>query len=147
MIGYAMLIGSRDNHVRYAAVFLVTLGLYPSAPCILSILPNNTAGKTKRATATALQLMIANCAGFVGTFIYISDKFGPDYVTSHSVVLASLVLAWVCIFANVMYCRRMNAKREAGHGSAAEERWAQAVRDGKTKAPLGDRASSFRFIL
>lgn len=34
---------------------------YPCGPCILSILPNNSAGHYKKATAVALQLAIANC--------------------------------------------------------------------------------------
>lgn len=147
MVGYIMLIASVDNHVRYAAVFLVALGLYPSIPCLLSVLPNNLAGHYKKATAVALQLAVANCAGFVASFIYIKEKFGPNYVTSHSVVLASLVLAWILLFANMMHCRRINRLRDAGKGGAAEEKWRKDVREGKTQAPLGDRAQSFRYIL
>ena len=33
---------------------------YPCAPCILSIIPNNTSGHYKKATAVALQLGVAN---------------------------------------------------------------------------------------
>ena len=39
-------------------------GSYPCGPCILSILPNNSAGHYKKATTVALQLAIANC-GYV----------------------------------------------------------------------------------
>lgn len=147
MVGYIMLIASINNSVRYAAVFLVALGVYPSVPCLLSILPNNLAGHYKKATAIALQLAVANCAGFVASFVYIAGKFGPNYVTSHSVVLASLILAWVLLFANMMYCRRVNQLKEAGKCRGAEERWRHDVRAGKTQAPLGDRAVSFRYIL
>ena len=43
---------------------------YPCGPCILSILPNNVAPHYKRATATALQLAIANCGYVIGPIYY-----------------------------------------------------------------------------
>lgn len=148
MAGYIMLIATTNNSVRYGGVFMIALGVYPSVPSLLCILPNSFSGRHyKKATAVALQLAIANAAGFVASFIYIADRFGPDYVVSHSVVLASLVLAWILLFANMMHCRRINRLRDAGLGGEAEAKWRQDVRDGKTQAPLGDRATSFRYIL
>lgn len=47
-----------SNGARYASVFLMAAGIYPSVPSILCILPNNTAGITKRSAATAMQLMV-----------------------------------------------------------------------------------------
>lgn len=58
--GYAVAITATSNEARYAAVFLMASGVYPSAPCILSILPNNTGGHYKKATTTAMQLAVAN---------------------------------------------------------------------------------------
>ncbi|CAD0052426.1 unnamed protein product [Aureobasidium pullulans] len=40
-------------------------GLYASVPPVLVWISNNSAGHYKRATATGLQLAIANCGGFV----------------------------------------------------------------------------------
>jgi hypothetical protein len=61
IVGYILAIVAKTNGVRYIAVFFMAAGIYPSGPCILSILPNNTAGHYKKATTTALQLAIANC--------------------------------------------------------------------------------------
>ena len=47
----------------------------------------------KRATTTAMQLAIANCGGFVTTFIY-PNKEKPSYFKSHSIVLGLLCYAW-----------------------------------------------------
>lgn len=58
--GYITAIAATSNNTRYAAVFLMAAGVYPSAPCILSILPNNSSGHYKKATTTALQLGLAN---------------------------------------------------------------------------------------
>lgn len=63
IIGYIILIASHNNEARYAAVFMLSFGIYASVPCILSILPNNFPNPTSRATVTALNLMVANCAG------------------------------------------------------------------------------------
>ncbi|TFY81450.1 hypothetical protein EWM64_g2564 [Hericium alpestre] len=72
--GYIMVIAAKSNEVRYAAVFLIAAGLYPTAPCILSIIPNNTSGHYKKATASALSLAVANTGGFVATFVYTQGK-------------------------------------------------------------------------
>ena len=96
-------------------------GLYPCGPCILSILPNNTAGHYKRATTIALQLAISNCGGFVATFAYTPGTFdtlmhrcirrfannddtvdqAPAYKKGHSIALAFVAVAWVFVALNV----------------------------------------------
>jgi len=53
-----------------------------------------TAGHYKRATTSALQLVIANSGGFVATFIYPS-KDKPNFHTGHTTILGLLVFAWV----------------------------------------------------
>ncbi|KZT72470.1 MFS general substrate transporter [Daedalea quercina L-15889] len=58
--GYILAIVAKNDTQRYAAVFLIASGIYPCGPCILSILPNNTAGHYKKSTTVALQLAIAN---------------------------------------------------------------------------------------
>uniref|UniRef100_A0A0W0FIY0 Putative MFS transporter n=2 Tax=Moniliophthora roreri TaxID=221103 RepID=A0A0W0FIY0_MONRR len=115
--GYILAIVATTNTARYAAVFLMATGVYPSGPCILSILPNNSSGHFKKATTTALQLAIANCGGFVATFAYtqgmiaqldirsttspLTPDQAPKYIKGHSIALAFLCLAWVLIAANV----------------------------------------------
>ncbi|KAK7695994.1 hypothetical protein QCA50_000634 [Cerrena zonata] len=146
MVGYIVAIVAKDNTTRYAAVFLIAAGIYPCGPCILSILPNNIAPHYKRATATALQLAIANCGGFVATFAYTSDQ-SPKYIRGHSIVLGFVVMAWVFTFLNVMYCIWENRARAQGRRQDNLEKYQELWDTGKTRAPIGDRHPDFRFTL
>ena len=95
IIGYAVIanIGIAHPKVKYGMTFLMATGMYASVPCVLVWNSNNSAGHYKRATTTALQLMIANSGGFVATFIYPNaDK--PQYHKGHTVILGLLVASW-----------------------------------------------------
>lgn len=61
MIGYILLLATSNPRTEYGATFLICL-------------------------VNALQLMIANLAGFVATFIY-QEKWAPRHVEGHAVVL------------------------------------------------------------
>lgn len=65
IVGYAVIANIGDGHanVKYGMTFLMATGLYMSVPCILVWLAGNSAGHYKRATVSAMQLMIANCGG------------------------------------------------------------------------------------
>lgn len=144
--GYILAIKAETNNGRYAAVFLMAAGVYPSGPCILSILPNNSSGHYKKATTTALQLMIANTGGFIATFAYTSDQ-APRYVRGHSISLAFICLAWVLVAANVAYCKWENKARAEGRRQGNIEEYQELWDTGKTRAPIGDRSPEFRFTL
>jgi len=95
IIGYAVIANISDHHpkVKYGMTFLMATGMYASVPCVLVWNSNNSAGHYKRATTTALQLMIANSGGFVAAFIY-PTKDKPGFHRGHTVVLGLLVFAW-----------------------------------------------------
>ena len=96
IVGYASIanVGLHANAVKYGMTFLMATGLYASVPPVLSWISNNSAGHYKRATTTAMQLAIANCGGFVTTFIYPSSE-KPQYKESHEIILGLLCYAWV----------------------------------------------------
>lgn len=146
MIGYVILLTTHHPRVSYGATFLIALGIYPVAPCILSLPINNTSGLYKRGTVNALQLMIANLAGFVATFIY-QEKWAPRFVRGHAVVLGSLVGAWVLMAVNVWWRWSENRAREEGRRDGNVEEWETLVKEGKTRAPIGDRSPAFRYTL
>lgn len=149
IVGYIILVATKNNDARYAAVFLICFGIYPAIPCILTLIANNSSGHYKRATSTAMQLMIANGAGFIATFIYDENKFGGEkgYVVPHAIVLACLCLGWVCIALNVLWCYRENSARTAGKRDGNIAAYEELVKQGITKAPIGDRHPGFRFSL
>ncbi|KAF7776169.1 hypothetical protein Agabi119p4_4562 [Agaricus bisporus var. burnettii] len=146
IIGYVIAVTATTDKVRYIAVFFMAAGIYPCGPCILSILPNNNRGHYKRATTTALQLAIANTGGFLATFVYTPDQ-APRYLKGHSIVLAFVVLAWLLIAANVCYCIWENKARREGRRQDNITKYIQLVREGKTKAPIGDRHPEFMFTI
>ncbi|KAM0751485.1 retrograde regulation protein 2 [Meredithblackwellia eburnea MCA 4105] len=131
--GYALIRTAKSNHTKYGALFLMAAGLYPSVPPVLVWLSNNSAPHFKRATAAALQLSIANCGGFVATFIYPSSQ-GPAYIEGHTIILGLLCGAWVLVALNVAYCAYQNKRKEEG-------KMEQYRGDGS------DRDPSFKYVL
>ncbi|CZT12114.1 related to allantoate permease [Rhynchosporium graminicola] len=115
IIGYAVIANISVAHpkVKYGMTFMMATGMYASVPCVLVWNSNNSAGHYKRATTTALQLMIANSGGFVATFIYPS-KDKPQFRKGHTTVLGLLVFAWFMVLFNVLYCRKVNQDKKAG---------------------------------
>jgi hypothetical protein len=73
---------------------LMTLGLYATVPCLIVWNTNNCAGHYKRAMATAVQVGVANCGGFVAMFIY-PKKDAPRFVNGHNVILGLIVFSWM----------------------------------------------------
>lgn len=144
--GYILAIKAQNDTQRYAAVFLMAAGVYPSGPCILSILPNNSSGHYKKATTTAFQLMIANTGGFIATFAYTADQ-APKYIRGHTIVLAFVCLSWVFTAANVAYCIYENKARADGRRQNNIDKYQELWDSGKTRAPIGDRSPDFRFTL
>ncbi|KAL2836201.1 major facilitator superfamily domain-containing protein [Aspergillus pseudoustus] len=111
--GYAAIGNITNAHIKYGMTFLMATGMYASVPCILVWNSNNSAGHYKRATTSGMQLAIANCGGFVATFIY-PNKDKPQYHRGHTVVLSLLVFAWFMILLNVFYCAKVNRDKRNG---------------------------------
>ncbi|EGG12405.1 uncharacterized protein MELLADRAFT_32692 [Melampsora larici-populina 98AG31] len=146
--GYILACLSRSPRVRYASVFLMTTGIFPSLACFLTILPNNSSGVTKRATTIAVQIMIGNVAGFIAPFVYTNAAHqGPRFVKGHKIALTFVCAAWLCTAANVLYCWKENIARKAGkRDHIAWEYWKQRD-EGTTKSPIGDRDPTFLYTL
>ncbi|KAG8408147.1 hypothetical protein J3459_018109 [Metarhizium acridum] len=113
IVGYAVIANLTGPSVRFAMTCLMAVGLYCSVPCILVWNSNNSAGHYKRATTSALQLAVANCGGFVATFVY-PKKDGPNYHRGHTIIMGLLCYAWVAILANVLWCAKMNRDKRLG---------------------------------
>lgn len=114
IIGYAVISVTRTAKVQYGMTFLMATGMYASVPPILVWNSNNSAGHYKRATTSALQLAIANCGGFVASFIYPSTEAKDGFHRSHTIILGLLCAAWVLILANVAYCWKINRDKRNG---------------------------------
>lgn len=113
IIGYAVIGNVTAPQTRFAMTCLMAIGMYSAVPCVLSWNSNNSAGHYKRATTSALQLAIANCGGFVATFIYPSTQ-GPYYHKGHTIILGLLCYAWAATLLNVLWCSKINRDKAAG---------------------------------
>ncbi|GJD01397.1 major facilitator superfamily transporter [Colletotrichum higginsianum] len=111
--GYAVIANATAPQTRFAMTCLMAVGMYSAVPCVLVWNSNNSAGHYKRATTSALQLAIANCGGFVATFIYPSYE-GPFYHKGHTIILGLLCYAWVATLLNVLWCAKINRDKAAG---------------------------------
>ncbi|KAI9731812.1 MAG: hypothetical protein M1818_007677 [Claussenomyces sp. TS43310] len=119
IVGYAVIANIHNNQVKYGMTFLMATGLYASVPCVLVWNSNNSAGHYKRATTSALQLAVANCGGFVATFIYPKAQ-GPQYHKGHTVLMSLLVGSWFLVLFNVLYIAKGNRDKASGkHGQYA----------------------------
>lgn len=113
IIGYAVIGNVHSNNVKFGMTILMAVGLYASVPPVLVWISNNSAGHYKRATTTGMQLAIANCGGFVSSFIYPSTE-KPQYYKSHTIILGLLCYAWVAVLCNVLYCMKVNRDKASG---------------------------------
>ncbi|TKW53914.1 putative transporter C11D3.18C [Colletotrichum tanaceti] len=111
--GYAVMANATAPQTRFAMTCLMAVGMYSAVPCVLVWNSNNSAGHYKRATTSALQLAVANCGGFVATFIYPKYE-GPFYHKGHTVILGLLCYAWVATLLNVLWCAKINRDKAAG---------------------------------
>ncbi|KAF2265251.1 MFS general substrate transporter [Lojkania enalia] len=121
IIGYGVISNNTNAKVQYGMTFMMATGMFASVPCILSWNSNNSAGHYKRATTSALQLAIANCGGFVASFIY-PKRQAPQFKESHSIILGLLCAAWALIAANVVWCWKINRDKASGKHAAWEGR-------------------------
>ncbi|KAK6383930.1 hypothetical protein LTS17_003222 [Exophiala oligosperma] len=113
IVGYAVIANVDDSkvHVKFAMTCLIASGLYGSAPPCIVWVTNNCSGHYKRAASSGLQLAVANCGGFIGSFIYPAEQ-GPRYFESHTIIMSLLILG--CVIVNILYCAKINRDKANG---------------------------------
>ncbi|KAL9071706.1 MAG: hypothetical protein Q9157_005362 [Trypethelium eluteriae] len=114
-VGYCILLGQAHVSVgvRYMAVFFIAAGGHSTHPITLGWLTNNVSGHYKRAISTAIQISIGNCAGFVGSNIFV-DSQAPAYKVGYGVSLACIWLTVVMSTIFVCGLKWENGKRLRG---------------------------------
>jgi dipeptide/tripeptide permease len=70
LIGAIIVLRGRGFGVRYTGICFLVTGAFSNAPSLLTWLPNNTAGYTRRATAVATMAMMINIGGVISTWMY-----------------------------------------------------------------------------
>lgn len=141
-VGYVILLDqvglSRD--VKYAAVFLVTLGCYIGMPVALVWVANNMSGQWKRSFGSSIQVMLGNIAGIIGANIFLTSE-SPRYPTGYGTAFGLLWMGVLAATAMFVLMWRENKKRAAGERDDRLNRPQEEVDN------MGDYHPSFRFTL
>ncbi|KAF4253329.1 hypothetical protein KXW65_001449 [Aspergillus fumigatus] len=111
LIGAALAINGRSVGIRYAALMLLVTGVYACAPCLISWVPNNTAGHLRRATAVAMAFIATNMRGIMSTWIYPRES-APYFHLGIRFNLSLLVIAMVLVVVQVLLLRFLNRRKE-----------------------------------
>ncbi|KAK0466946.1 MFS general substrate transporter [Desarmillaria tabescens] len=126
VLGYAIAIGTKNPHARYAACFLSIAGSSTSGPVLLTWGTNNAAPDTIRAVATAIIPGIGALGSVIAVWTYLPSD-APNYHKGNTLNLATSSTACVLVVIGALYIRWENAKRERGErdyrleGKSAEE--------------------------
>ncbi|KAH7014555.1 major facilitator superfamily domain-containing protein [Microdochium trichocladiopsis] len=137
LVGYALLftIDPTNTSILYFAIFLCTLGAYPSTPLGAAWLVANIPDLNARALTSGVYIAAANSAGFLSSNIYLSAE-APRYVTSLRVNITMCCLGAAATTAYGTWMRWENRRRDQKYGGGVA---------GDTSS--GSRDPRFRFQL
>lgn len=122
-IGYIILATCKGVGVRYFAIFLAAIGVFPAISNILPWVLNNQGTDTKRGTGMALLQMVGQCGPILGTRIYPSSE-GVLYVKGMSICAAFMFFNALLALALRQYLDWQNKqadKREADVAGAVTD--------------------------
>ncbi|KAJ6545866.1 major facilitator superfamily domain-containing protein [Mycena vulgaris] len=141
VIGYAIFVGSRSLHARYAACFLVAAGAFLFDAFSSGLVAVNTGPDTTRAVALGILSSIGYLGGIISTWTYVNPD-APDYRKGNILNLVGMVIVLVFTVVTMIYMKWENAQRARG---ARDHRL-----DGLTpaeEAQLGHLHPKFRYKL
>ena len=142
-VGYAMLLAQegKSRDFKFSAVFLIIGGGFMATPIVLGWLQNNLSGHWKRSFGAAIQVMLGNLSGIVGSNIFLQSE-QPQYQTGYRVAMASMWFGSLATVILAVLMWRENKKRDAGERDyILRELTDEDLRN------LGDKHPSFRFTL
>lgn len=132
IVGFCMLIGSKDPGVKYGGVYLGALGIYPCISNTIVWSSNNVEGLFKRGVVMGTVIGWGNLNGIVSSNIY---RDPPNYYIGHGVVLAYMFLfLLVGSIVTMILLSWENRKRKAGKRDC----WVEGKTEGEIKL-LGDK--------
>lgn len=111
LIGAALSINGRSFGVRYTSLILLVTGIYSCAPCLISWVPNNTAGHVRRASAVAIGFISTSSGGLLSTWIY-PKKSAPYYNFGARFNLALVAISMVLLVVQVLLLRSLNKAKQ-----------------------------------
>ena len=141
-IGYLVLATCKGVGVRYFAIFLAAIGVFPSISNILPWVLNNQGTDTKRGTGMALLQMVGQCGPILGTRLY-PAKEGKLYVKGMAVCSAFMFFNALLALTLRTYLSWQNKRMERQEAEVAP-----AMADEKTgSVAVENEGFGFRNIL
>ncbi|KAI0820751.1 MFS general substrate transporter [Trametes gibbosa] len=156
MVGYIILIVSRNPTLSYIAVYLAACGIYPTIPNIIAWMSNNVEGSYKRSVTIAMVIGFGNLNGAVSSNVY-RARDAPWYTLGHGIVLMYICIGLIMSVIYWLSLRRENARRERGERDeiikGVNEHQTELARNGTyasvadAKRDKGDEWSGYRYTL
>ncbi|ESK89082.1 mfs transporter [Moniliophthora roreri MCA 2997] len=110
-IGFAVFLASTSDTVRYGSIFLMASGSYPSPVIVTAWMSNNSFPEARRATAIALQSMMASLGALLSVWLFGYLSPAPEHVAGTITLLALSGLEATLAGVNTIYLRKQNEKK------------------------------------
>ncbi|RSM18306.1 hypothetical protein CDV31_002825 [Fusarium ambrosium] len=136
LVGYILLFTvSTDNlAVLYFAMFLCTIGAYPSTPISATWTVANIPNLNARALTSGMFVAFGNCGGFLSSNIYLKWE-APRYSTALKTNIGMCAISISATTAYTLWMRWENRRRDKLYGKPS----------GSTEGITSSRDSQFRF--
>ncbi|XXH05562.1 hypothetical protein Hte_011994 [Hypoxylon texense] len=117
LVGYVILftVDTSDTAVLYFAMFLCTIGAYPSTPIGSAWTVSNIPNLNARAFTSGVYIAAGNCAGLLSSNIYLTRE-APRYITSLRVNVAMCVVGALINVGYSLWMRWENRRRDRVYG-------------------------------
>ncbi|KAH7309677.1 major facilitator superfamily domain-containing protein [Stachybotrys elegans] len=112
IVGYAMFLGSSDQIVRYAAMFLVASSCMALGPLTNAQVSANVVSDTARSGAIGTNVMFGNIGGLVAAWSFTPND-GPNFPIGNGLNLGGAAVIFIVTTTMLWWMKRDNAKRDA----------------------------------
>ncbi|KAF7430972.1 hypothetical protein PC9H_006687 [Pleurotus ostreatus] len=113
VLGYALAVGTKNSHARYAACFLSIAGASPTGPLLITWGTDNAAPDTIRAVTTAIIPGVGALGSIIAVWTYLPQD-APNYHNGNSLNLATSIFVCLLALIGILYIRWENGKRARG---------------------------------
>ncbi|KAJ6498298.1 MFS general substrate transporter [Mycena vulgaris] len=113
VLGYAIAVGTKNSHARYAACFFSIMGGSPIAPLELAWGTDNAAPDTIRAVTSAIIPGFGALGSVIAVWTYLPTD-APNYHKGNSLNLGTTSAICLLTIVAGLYIRWENAKRDRG---------------------------------
>jgi len=124
IVGLAILLGTSPTadfrEVRYAACFMIVVGVYCAGPILVCWTTMNVVGHTRKMVFSAFTISFGNIGGIISTFSYKGQE-APGYITGLWVSLATVLLSIITSAAYLVLVYRENREKKTKLGEYQQQ--------------------------